>query len=468
MRSMPAFLRTTTFRITLFVALLFALSTIALLVFVYQSTAGALSRQADLLLTQEIASLTSLYRTNGINGVNRGVVERSAANSTYLYLFTGATGERISGNLNGLPTNATDQTGFFGFTYRLDEATGDAGKEHRARAKLVRLPNNYLLLVAADIEEQAQITGQITQAMWIGVVFVLVLGLVSGALISGRFANRIEALNSVARDVMAGDLQRRAPRNQTHDELDELSANLNQMLSRIESLMAASRYAGDSIAHDLRSPLTRMKARLEEAIRKDRSQTSYVLLDTLHDADELLSIFNSIQRISRLESGDQRNVLELIDVAPIVEDLADLYGPVCEDENRHFSSEIQTDLWVKADRGLIAQAISNLIDNAVKYTDPGGAIVLRLRKQRNGSVEISVTDTGLGVPAEKRDEVLKRFVRLEGSRSRPGSGLGLSLVKAITEIHSAQLILEDGPGSETDNGIGLRVAVVFPQVRKTK
>jgi len=466
MKPLPAFLRTTTFRITLFVAFLFSLSTFLLLLFVYQSTAGALSRQTDALLTQEINALSSLYRVSGINGVNRGVVERSAANSTYLYLFTGATGERVSGNLNGLPVNAAGQSGFFGFRYRLGINLDENDDERRARAKIVRLPNNYLLLVAADIEEQAQIAGQIAQAMWIGAILVLVLGVASGALISRRFANRIEALNAVARDVMAGDMKRRAPRNHTNDELDDLSSNLNKMLSRIESLMAASIYAGDSIAHDLRSPLTRMRARLEQAVRERESDEEEVFAATLRDADELLSIFNSIQRISRLESGEQRSVFHLIDPAPLVEDIAELYGPLCEEQNRNFEYEIETGLQIRADRGLIAQAMSNLVDNAVKYTDPGGGIALRLRKCRNGAVEISVTDTGPGVPVEKRHEILKRFVRLEGSRSRQGSGLGLSLVKAISEIHSAELLIEDGAGSHPGTGKGLRVAIVFPKAQK--
>ena len=462
MKPLPAFLRTTTFRITLFVAFLFSLSTFILLLFVYQSTAGALSRQADILLTQEINALSSLYRVSGINGVNRGVVERSAANSTYLYLFTGASGERVSGNLNGLPANAAGKSGFFGFTYRSGFGSDAGDAERRARAKIVRLPNHYLLLVAADIEEQAQISGKIAQAMWIGAILVLVLGVASGALISRRFANRVEALNAVARDVMAGDMKRRAPRNYTNDELDELSSNLNRMLSRIESLMAASMYAGDSIAHDLRSPLTRMRARLEQAVR-EQDDAGEVFSETLKDADELLSIFNSIQRISRLESGEQRSVFQSIDPAPLVEDIAELYGPLCEEQDRGFECEIETGLQIKADKGLIAQAVSNLLDNAVKYTDPGGGVALRLRKCRNGSVEISVTDTGPGVPVEKRQEILKRFVRLEDSRSRQGSGLGLSLVKAIAEIHSAELLLEDGAGSQHGTGKGLRVALVFPR-----
>ncbi len=468
MKRYPAFLRTTTFRITVLVAFLYAFSTIILLLFVYESTIGALSRQTDSLLVREIQAISSLYRTDGINGINRGVVERSAANTSYLYLFTGANGERVSGNLNGLPPRASEQSGFFGFSYQIDSGETGGTLDRRARARIVRLPNNYLLLVAADIEEQAQIAGQITRAMWVGAIFVLVLGLISGALISRRFARRVEALNEVARDVMAGDLKRRAPRNHSNDELDELSQNLNQMLTRIETLMASSIYAGDSIAHDLRSPLTRMRARLEQASREKSENNSDIIQATLNDADELLGIFNSIQRISRLESGEQRSVFTPIDPAPIVEDIAELYEPVCEDENRVFECKIEPGLKIRADRGLIAQAISNLVDNAVKYTNPGGQIVLELRKRDDGCVAISVTDNGPGVPAEKREDILKRFVRLEDSRSRPGSGLGLSLVNAIAKIHSATLTLEDAPNKDEPQNKGLRISIVFPKLRKNQ
>jgi signal transduction histidine kinase len=225
-------------------------------------------------------------------------------------------------------------------------------------------------------------------------------------------------------------------------------------------------YAGNSIAHDLRSPLTRMRARLEQAIREQGDNPSELSLAMMNDVDELLGIFNSIQRISRLESGEQRSIFQIIDPAPLVEDIADLYEPLCEEEGRNFSHEVQSGLQIKADQGLLAQAISNLVDNAVKYTEAKGGIVLRLRKTGTGNVEISVTDTGPGVPKEQREEILKRFVRLESSRSKQGSGLGLSLVKAIAEIHSAELVIEDGPGSNVGQGKGLRVAIVFPKTRR--
>lgn len=461
MKRLPGFLRSTTFRITVLTTVLFAISMVAILFFVFQSTASAFNKQAEGQVARELTILEASYRAYGINGINRAVVERSASQNEFLYLFTGPTGERVSGNLSALPENGLNEAGYFRFTYRPFENE----PERQALARLVRLSNNYLLLVAVDVEEQARFMGRIRQAMLLGAGLVVIMGLIAGALISRRFTTRIEALNQVARDVMAGDMKRRAPRNDSRDELDEFASHLNRMLSRIESLMAASMYAGDSIAHDLRSPLTRMRGRLEENLRDPDIDPQQVLADTLSDTDELLNIFNSIQRISRLETGEQRSVFQVLDPAELLCDLAELYEPVCEDAGMQFSSEIRKGLKIRADQGLLAQAVSNILDNAIKYAGKGGAIALRLRRRADGQVEISVTDTGPGVPADKRDAILKRFVRLEESRNQPGSGLGLSLVKAVAEIHSADLLLEDGPGSHKSKGSGLRVALVFPRAK---
>lgn len=461
MKRLPGFLRSTTFRITVLTTVLFALSMVAILFFVFQSTASAFNTQAEGQVARELTMLEASYRAYGINGINRSVVERSASQNEFLYLFTGPTGERVSGNLSALPENGLNETGYFRFTYRPYE---DQPERH-ALARLVRLSNNYLLLVAVDVEEQAKFMGRIRQAMLLGAGLVVIMGLIAGALISRRFTTRIEALNQVARDVMSGDLKRRAPRNHSQDELDEFASHLNRMLNRIESLMAASMYAGDSIAHDLRSPLTRMRARLEEGLRNPEAEPHEVLEETLSDTNELLTIFNSIQRISQLETGEQRSVFQVLDPAELLNDMAELYEPVCEDAGLQFSSEIRKGLKIRADAGLVAQAMSNILDNAIKYTGEGGAIAMRLRKRSDGSTEISVTDTGPGVPADKREIILKRFVRLEESRNQPGSGLGLSLVKAVAEIHSADLLLENGPGSHTGEGTGLRVAMIFPRVK---
>ncbi len=467
----PAFLRTTTFRFTILAAALFAVSAFVLLGFVYESTAGVFSRQTDALLARQISEFKTAFERGGINAVNKIVVEHSTGRDPFLYVFTRPDGSFVSGNLSALPQQVRGQDGNRRFTYKLIDPRTRERISHRARGSLLRFPGGYMLLVARDTEEENALIAQISRAVWLAAALVLALGLISGALISRRFANRLDALNDVARDVMAGDLHRRAPRNHSGDELDELAANLNAMLSRIEQLMAATRHAGDAIAHDLRSPLTRMRNRLEAQMRAleklPDQQAGTILQRTLDDAEALLETFNAVLRIARLEAGEQRQRFDRLDPAALMHDLAEMFEPVAEDKGLDFEVQCEDGLLIRADKSLLAQALSNLLDNALKYTPSGGAVALRLRRQRDGRIAISVTDTGPGVPANKRDEIFERFVRLEDSRSMPGSGLGLALVRAVAKTHGAELMVSDGPGhSEGGNtGPGLHIALLFPAAR---
>jgi len=465
----PAFLRTSTFRFTILAASLFALSAFALLAFVYESTAGVFSRQTEALLAQQTADFKTAFNRGGINAVNKIVVEHSTGRDPFLYVFTRPDGKFVSGNLSALPRNAFKPGNNRRFIYKFYNPQTRQKETHRARGILIRFPGDYKLLVARDTEEESALIDRISRAVWIAAGLVLALGLISGALISRRFASRLDGLNNVARDVMAGDLKRRAPRNHTGDELDELAANLNAMLSQIEQLMAATRHAGDSIAHDLRSPLTRMRNRLEAQLRTrenlNAKEAEAALNKTMEDADELLQTFNSVLRIARLEAGEQRESYNRMDTAPLLHDLAEMFEPVAEDTGLSFSAEIEDGLSIRADQGLLAQALSNIIDNALKYTPKGGAVALRLRKQSDGRVSISVTDTGPGVPAEQREAILKRFVRLEKSRTQSGSGLGLSLVSAVAKAHGADLLITEGAGNQKSGQPGLHIALIFPAIR---
>lgn len=230
--------------------------------------------------------------------------------------------------------------------------------------------------------------------------------------------------------------------------------------------MHRMRSAGDSIAHDLRLPLTRMRGRLEAALVEagDLEAREAALAQAVADVDELLKTFNAVMSLSRLQTGERRQAFEMLDLSALVADVAELYEPVCEEQGMEFACDCPPGLKLLGDRELIAQAVANLLDNAVKYTPEAGAVVLRGRKTRDGRVEISVTDTGPGIPVDERTRVLERFVRLEKSRSLPGVGLGLSLVQAIAEVHGAELVLDDGPGvAEGGHGPGLRIALCFPK-----
>jgi signal transduction histidine kinase len=457
-----AYLRTTTFRLTLLSAALFASAAGLIVFYVYGATANTLARQTNRALAIEIEDLAGSFRAGGPNALNREIVRRSLAGEEFLYLFARDSGRRISGNLNSLPDEFASRAEVARFEYGRTAADGEGVETRLARGALRSFSGGYLLLVGRDVTEDERVVGGVARIAWTATGFIVVLGLVTGAFISWRFSLRLEALNEVARDVMGGDFKRRAPRNFSGDELDSLAGNLNEMLDRIEKLMSAMRYAGDSVAHDLRSPLTRLKSRLEDTVRSSGDNPPESVRLALEDADQLLTTFNAVLRLSRLEAGEQRTEHVRLDPAPLIRDLAELYEPVCEDAGLTFRADIAPGLAIRADASLVSQAVANLLDNAVKYTPSGGAVTLAVRRRPGDQVEIAVADTGPGVPAHERERVVLRFVRLEESRTAPGSGLGLSLVQAVADLHGAALEFTDAPDRKSDESPGLKVAIVFP------
>lgn len=465
-----AFLRTTAFRQTLLSAALFAFSSLLILAFVYAFSVGASVRRADAAVLEEIEAVQARLRAGGVEAANRYVLQRTTAGAgDYLYLLVHPAGRRMSGNLSALPAVQPDGEDRIEFQYGRPVADGaETGSDtRRARGRIVDLPGGHRLLVGVDVEEEERLVARLLNAVLFASGLALALGVAAGALVSRRFVRRLDTINAVARDVKAGDLKHRAPRNYSGDELDELSANFNAMLDRVEQLMARMKTVGDSIAHDLRSPLTRMRNRLESALREEGGLKAReaALNQAVSDADELLGVFNAVLSISRIEAGERREVLQEMDPAPVTADLAELYDPVCEEAGLDFSYEAEAGAKILGDRGLLSQALANLLDNAVKYTPKGGAVALRLRTRASGEVEISVTDTGPGVPEADRARITQRFVRLEQSRTQPGSGLGLSLVQAVADLHDARLELSDGPGVVDGRGPGLRAALVFAKMK---
>lgn len=462
---LPAFMRTTAFRLTLLSAALFALSSFVILSLVYTTTAGAAARRAEAVINEELARIEARYESGGPQAANRYILQRSVGGGEFLYLLVDGEGRRVSGNISGLPGVQPDEQGWLAFVYDRAPVEGDeTGEESRdARARIIEVDGGYRLFVGVDMEEENRFVGEALNAVLIASALALALGIASGAVVSRRFARRLEAINTVSRQVKRGKLDTRAPRTFSGDDLDELSGNFNAMLDRVEYLMQRMRTAGDSIAHDLRLPLTRMRGRLEAALVEagDLADREAALAQAVADVDELLKTFNAVLSLSRLQAGERRRAFEPVDVSGLIEEVAELYEPVCEDAGLEFNCDHPPGLIVTGDRQLLAQAVTNLIDNAVKYTPEGGAVMLRGRKTSKGQVEISVTDTGPGIPAEERSRVLERFVRLEKSRSLPGVGLGLSLVQAIAEVHEAKLTLDDGPGAVDGNGPGLRIALCF-------
>jgi len=286
-----------------------------------------------------------------------------------------------------------------------------------------------------------------------------VLSLIGGVVVSRSAAQRAEQLAKTTEDVMGGDLSRRAPVFGSGDEFDRLSEQLNAMLAKLERLVISSRSAGDSIAHDLRSPLTRLRNRLEAGLRDTNSDgPRAALARSIDDVDGVLDTFNAILRLSRVQAGASGS-FKRTDVGDITDELAELYQPVCEEKHLAFQYSHEPDLFVLADKDLIAQAMANLVDNAVKYTPRGGAVRLRAIRGLAGDIELSVTDSGPGIPPIDRERVVERFVRLEQSRSEPGSGLGLSLAAAVAEAHAGRLVLTDGGGPPGKPGLSAMLAL---------
>lgn len=459
--------RSTVFRLSLIAAALFVASSFVVLGYIYYATVTTRLNAIDTELAAELVEFETVYEAAGANGVNQLAITRILSpSSPNLYLFQAGNNPATS-NLEGDPIPETpkgpNETIQFIFEVR-DGKTGlGSGVFHRARGRYQVLAPTTVIFVGRDVELIVTAAERVQRALLIAMLIAATLGIISGAYVSSRFARRIEKFNKLATDIQGGDFKRRAPVTNSGDELDDLAQHLNGMLDHIDRLMSAMRYAGDSIAHDLRSPLTRLRTSLEATATQVKDpEAQSALYDAADNANELLGTFESVLRIARLEAGDRRELLVTVDAKPLIDDLAELYEPSCEDAGLGFTSEIEGGHMIAADRGLLSQAVSNLLENAIKYTGKGGNIHLVLRKAKSGRVEISVSDDGPGIPAEQRQRVKERFVRLEQSRSLPGTGLGLSLVQAVADLHRAQFDLEQSELAET----GLKAMLTFPRVKK--
>lgn len=459
-------LRTTAFRLTLLFLAVFAGAASAFLAYVYIATAGEVLRRADSSILREITSLEGVYRQGGFHALNKSIIERSTSNPSFLYLLTNSSGLTVSGSIARSPI-ALDGKVSAWENFTLTDTDTDGGVTRRtARGMEEKLPGGEELFVGADISESEAYVVGVVRALWGAGIFVLILGLAGGWLVSRNVNRIINSLNGVIDSVRSGNISARAPIRGTGDEYDELARGLNDMLDRLEKSISGLKHAGDAIAHDLRSPLTRLHARLETAMIETGTggeNQKKALSQALEDTNSLLNTFSSVLAISRLESIGEAPDQEIFDPAPLAEGIAELYEPICEIGNIAFCVEAVPGLVVKANRQFIAQALANMLDNATKYTPNGGAITFRVRRRSSGDIEFSVTDTGPGIPEADRMRATERFVRLEHSRNQPGTGLGLALVAAIARAHRGHLELNDGPGPSAMGGPGLRIALILPK-----
>ena len=418
--------------------------------FIYWRTAGFMVRQSDETIQAEIIGLAEQYRRRGLEGLQQVVTERSARTTTSLYLLAGPDGTPIAGNVRGWPAGIT--SGPINFSY---------GKEARpGRAILIILPNNYRLLVGRDMKQVNEAEGTIRNTLLYALGLTALFGVIGGAYISRNVMRRLELINRTSQEIMSGDLTRRIPVRGDRDELDHLAVNLNAMLDQIERLMMGMREVADNIAHDLRTPLNRLRNKLEGVLiggpPTSREDTIGALEGAITEADGLIATFNSLLLIAEAETGAHRDTLEPVDLRDIVRDITDLYEPVAEERGIRLRVSAPTNVMVRGNRSLLARAAANLVENALKFTPAGGEVSVSAANPRDEAPYLSICDSGPGIPEEDRERVLDRFVRLERSRNTPGSGLGLSLVAAVARMHDAKVKLED-------NGPGLAAKLIFPR-----
>jgi signal transduction histidine kinase len=380
----------------------------------------------------------------GLSDVIRERVERDTEGRMY-YLLAGPIGQPVVGNVTAWPTGVDNARGQWVDFVQRDSDTPVRG---------MWLPvGSFRLLVGRDIRELTAIRQLLRRASFYGITLTLVLALIGGVLLALSAERRLAELNRTTRQIMAGDWSRRAPLKGSDDEHDELAQNINAMLDQIENLLEGMRHVGDSVAHDLRGPITRLRNRLE-TVAAAQNPSREDLADSVAQLDQVLATFNALLRIARVESGAFRSAFTTVDLQPIVHDVCELYQAAAEERQVTLQAKAPESVEIFGDRELLAQVLTNLVDNAVKYTPPGGVVRIELKRTAD-LAEVRVADSGPGIPAEDRERVLQRFTRLDRARSQPGNGLGLALVNAVTLQHHGRLTLGD-------NGPGLVVTVELP------
>jgi len=459
LRNIRRLIGTHAFRLAALYFLVFAASVLGVLLFVYWTSADFVERQTEATLDAEITGLAEQYAQRGLSGLIQIVAARSAGDrgDAMIYLVTDPDGKPLAGNIAAWPAGVPIHSAWLSFA--LERVVNGRPELHPARGRLFVIPGGYRLLVGRDVSDGAAFRGQVRATLlWAGLI-ALGIGVIGGTVMSRNLLRRVEQVNRTSERVMAGNLSDRVPLRGTSDEFDQLAANLNRMLDQIERLMTAMREVTDDVAHDLRTPLSRLRTRLERALVAPSEASSAAgsaqneaIRAAIEEADRLLATFNALLRIAELESGARHDQTEPLDLSEVARSAAELYEPVAEEKGFTLKVLAETGVRIRGDRHLLSQALANLLDNAIKYAG-GGALELRVFSE-NGQAVLEVADRGPGIPEADRQSVFDRFVRLEPSRTTPGNGLGLSLVRAIAQRHGGSVTLDD-------NDPGLRIRLKF-------
>ncbi|TPI55626.1 HAMP domain-containing histidine kinase [Mesorhizobium sp. B3-1-3] len=485
--SLPAIMKTTAARLSALYLLLFALCAVLLVFYMTSLSARMLTAQTQETINDEVLGLARAYQRGGLPVLVRVVEARSRQPGANLYLIADANGQILTGNVQSLEPGVIETEGWTTepFSYQrfgegeLDrlrsggsdqspppandssnnpQSTGEKG--HNAIALVLRLPNQMIMLVGRDLGEPERFRAVISRALTLALGMMGLGGILIWFFVGRAALKRIDSVSDASRRIMGGDLSGRLPVTGAGDEFDRLSANLNSMLARIAMLNEGLKQVSDNIAHDLKTPLTRLRNRAEATLAGRHKTEDYrqALEGTIAESDQLIKTFNAILMISRLEAGYSSEQTGPVDLAATVSDVVELYEPVAEEAGVALEATVPEAFTINGNRELIGQALSNIVDNAIKYsTDAAETPKVRVALERLGNeIKLAVSDNGHGIPDDAdRARATERFVRLEKSRSQPGSGLGLSLAKAIMTFHNGRLdLLPANPG--------LSVVMSFP------
>jgi signal transduction histidine kinase len=449
------FLRSAGFRFALLFAVVFSTAAAGFALVLWIGTTSSLDRQTDAALRTDALGLMERWREGGQDAVAEAIAERLAADidNQAIYLLVTPEGGLRAGNLDRWPQEDGQDLAWSFRTVLRD------GARTEARVFALELAVGWRLIVGRDVSEKQRLRDTLAEGIAWSSAAASLFALLGAAVLRRALANRLRPATRTAEAIAAGDLSRRVPTSGREDEFDRLGESMNTMLDRIDRLMEGVRGVSDSIAHDLRTPIARARAKLEEALAgtEDPAALRAAIEQAITDLDHITRVFGALLRIAEAEAGARRAAFAAIDLAPVLADVAEFYGAVAESRGQELATDLPERLALVGDRDLLAQAVGNLLDNALKFTPPGGRVRLTARDLPRDGIEIAVTDSGPGLPAEDRARAGERFFRADASRGTPGSGLGLSLVRAVAHLHAGDLLLSDAePGAATP---GLRATL---------
>ena len=457
--------RLTSFRLIFIYTILLVISVFLIAFYLHLSTSRDLKNRVDEDTIKESKMLISVYQRGGVNRLARSIAQLSQIPNANLYALRNNKNDIIAGNFNdkeSLWNLKRLDDGWVSFSsIRNQESINQSlpPKEKFFRGKEFILQGSYNLIIGRDVSNEVYLWKRFLTNIISATFFVLILGLFGGYVLSRNILNRISAINRTSIEIMDGDLSQRLPVGLINDELDQLSVNLNIMLDRLNKLMTGMKDVSDNIAHDLRTPLNKIRTNLEVTLMSNPTSDNYKnsIQEVIQDIDIVINTFNSLLAISRVESGSISIDKEKIDINKLLENVIDLWEPLAEEREIILTDQSEKNILLDGNRNLLSQAISNLIDNAIKYGPNGNKINVGAKLEKD-NVILWISDNGPGIPDSDKERVLERFTRLDISRNTQGTGLGLSLVNSSIKFHKGSISLLDS------NPNGLIVKLELPKI----